>query len=58
MIETKFEIGELVWFTFDGAVPRLGVVSAIGMTTTDYQVLFGDNRYWVPPHHISKHYGQ
>jgi hypothetical protein len=54
LIETKFEIGELVWFTFDGAVPRLGVVSAI---TNYYQVLFGDEKYWIPPHHISKHDG-
>ena len=57
MIETDFRPGELVWFTFDGAVPRLGVVSGIGLTTTDYQILFGDETYWIPPHHISKHPG-
>ena len=54
MIENDIQIGELVWFTFDGAVPRLGVVSSVGLTTTDYQILFGDEEYWIPPHHVSR----
>tara|TARA_B100000214_G_C23451144_1_gene393806 strand:- start:247 stop:417 length:171 start_codon:yes stop_codon:yes gene_type:complete len=56
MIETDIQIGELVWFTFDGAVPRLGVVSAI-KASGYHQVLFGKEKYWIPPHHITKHSG-
>ena len=33
MIEQEFQLGELVWFTFDGAVPRLGVVSEVPALT-------------------------
>tara|TARA_R110002110_G_scaffold57127_17_gene163646 strand:+ start:1409 stop:1582 length:174 start_codon:yes stop_codon:yes gene_type:complete len=53
MIGTDIEIGELVWFTFDGAVPRLGVVSAVE-ASGHHQVLFEKEKYWVPSHHISE----
>jgi len=52
-METRFKVGELVNFTFDGVVPRLGVVTAIE-SSGYYQVLFEHNRYWVPPYHISQ----
>ena len=56
MIEPQFELGELVWFTFDGAVPSLGVVSAI--EASGYlQVLFGKEKYWIPPDYISTYTG-
>jgi len=54
MIEAEFQLGELVWFTFDGAVPRLGVVSAI-MSSGKYRVIFGKQQYWIPEQHIAKH---
>mgnify|MGYP003144442929 CR=1 FL=1 len=46
MIEQEFQLGELVWFTFDGAVPRLGVVSAI-TSSGKYRVMFGKEQYWI-----------
>ena len=57
MIEQEFQLGELVWFTFDGAVPRLGVVSAIRTTATDYQILFEKQKYWLPSNHVAKYSG-
>jgi hypothetical protein len=57
MIETEFQLGELVWFTFDGAVPRLGVVSAITSSGL-YRVIFGKQQYWIPEQHVAKHSGQ
>ncbi len=57
MIGTEFQLGELVWFTFDGAVPRLGVVSAIGATIADYQILFEKEKYWLPSNHVAKYLG-
>jgi len=57
-MDTDIQVGNLVWFTFDGAVPRLGVVSAIGVTTTGYQILFGDKMYWIRPQHVSKYRAQ
>ena len=56
MIETEFQLGELVWFTFDEAVPRLGVVSAIASSGL-YRVIFGKQQYWIPAQHVSKHSG-
>ena len=57
MIGPEFQLGELVWFTFDGAVPRLGVVSAITSSGL-YRVIFGKQQYWVPEQHVAKHSGQ
>ena len=54
MIEQEFQLGELVWFTFDGAVPRLGVVSAI-TSSGKYRVMFGKEQYWILEQHIAKH---
>ena len=56
MIEPEFQLGELVWFTFDGAVPRLGVVSAI-TSSGKYRVIFGKKEYWISGQHIAKHTG-
>jgi len=55
-MEDDFKLGELVWFTFDGAVPRLGVVSAI-TSSGKYRVMFGKEQYWIPAQHVSKHSG-
>ena len=54
MIEPEFQLGELVWFTFDEAVPRLGVVSAI-TSSGKYRVMFGKEQYWILAQHIAKH---
>ena len=56
MIEQEFQLGELVWFTFDGAVPRLGVVSAI-TSSGQYRVIFNKQDYWIPAQHVAKHTG-
>ncbi len=54
MIESEFQLGELVWFTFDGAVPRLGVVSAT-MSSGHCRIIFGKQEYWIPEQHIAKY---
>ena len=56
MIKPEFRLGELVWFTFEGVVPRLGVVSAI-TSTGKYRVIFDKQEYWIPEQHVAKHTG-
>ena len=54
MIEPGFQIGELVWFTFEGAVPRLGMISAT-MSSGYCRILFGKEEYWISEEHIAKY---
>jgi hypothetical protein len=54
MIESEFQLGELVWFTFEGAMPRLGVLSAI-TSSGKCRVMWDRQQYWIPIKHVTKH---